>query len=262
MKLEDMAGHFSNWWGFTFVIAQAFQLFNIAGYGLMEFTFSSAVGSTVKAYYAMGIISTVCYFLVPISVFIFNCKQMAFSAILLGTLTFIVQMGIHTSFNLQSSWQFGVGWAGVGNGIVATIYMYFNDKVENEDKTMNLSSLFNSIAFFADNIANMGFVAFAFNSLMSTYDKANVIIGVLGFAFCGLAMIFSIYECKYLKLSFTALTFLCNLVAMAMVSKGWVVGSGSSTGDNAMAFGWISWVFSFAALIMILIEKKSEKNLN
>ena len=261
MKLEDMSGHFSNWWGFSFLIAQMFQLFNIASYYYMEVTAANnwlslfATATEMKAYYALALISTIFYFLVPVSVFVFNCKQMAFASILLATCAFIAQMGLYTSWNIHP-WQFGVGWAGAGNGIVATIYMHFNDKVESEDKTMNLSSLFNCIAFFCVNLANAGFTEFDFSNYSTTYDKAYVIIAIIGFAFCGLSMMFSIYECKYLKLSFTGLAFVCDLVAVAMATKGWTVGAFSATGDMLMAFSWITVVFSLAALVLILLEKK------
>merc|ERR1712048_582482 len=131
-----MCGHFSNWWGFSFLIAQAFQLFNIAGYADMQRVMKTSdwdnSDSLVKPFYALALVSTICYFLVPVSVFIFNCKQMAFTSILLATLAFIVQMGIYTHWGFDNAWQFGVGWAGVGNSVVATIYMHFNEKVENE----------------------------------------------------------------------------------------------------------------------------------
>lgn len=265
MKIGDLCSGesriWANWWGFQFIIAQTFQLFNVAGYATMEFSMSqSNWDAKSKAYFAMSLISTISYFLVTVGVLLFNCKQQAKAFLVLGTAAFIAQMAIYTTWSLTGTWQFGVGWAGVGNGVVATVYMFLmkNENDGEKTKVASISRLLNCTSFVFYNISYAGFMGWGFDGSWSVFMKSMIIIGVLGFCFLGLATFFSIYYCKQGKMITTALAFCCITTNMGMWASTWV-GVHSVTKTNMFACGWVSVGLSLVSLIMCCFEKDQEE---
>ena len=298
MKLGDLCGGsriWANWWGVPFIIAQTFQLFSVAGYATMELSMYLTWEAKTKAYFAMSLIATISYFLVTVGVLIFNCKQQAKAFLILGTAAYIAQMAIYTTWPLNYTWQFGVGWAGAGNGVVAIVFMFLmknesfsrsdnvfaitfsnksepitkfgvcvNESVQTKESegdvekknVASISGLLNCMSFVFYNIAFAGFFGWTFDDT-SVFSKSMTVIDVLGFCFLGLATFFSIYHCKQGKMITTALAFCCTVTAMGMVSSNYITG-GSETIVNMFASGWISVGLSLVALIMCFLEKDQE----
>jgi len=273
MKLNDLrcsggSRLWANWWGFQFIIAQTFQLFNAAGYATMQFSMSQPTwDAKSKAYFAMSLIATISYFLVTVGVLIFNCKQQAKAFLILGTAAYIAQMAIYTTWSFNAAWQFGVGWAGAGNGVVAIVYMFLmKNESEGDVEKKNVASIsgfLNCTSFMFYNIAFAGFLEWDFDDT-SVFSKSQNVIDVLGFCFLGLATFFSIYHCKQGKMITTALAFCCTVTAMGMFSSYMYsetiinTPNYSETVVNMFASGWISVGLSLVALIMCFLEKDQE----
>ena len=273
MKLGDLCGGsriWANWWGVPFIIAQTFQLFNVSGYVTMQVSMSQLTwDAKSKAYFAMSLIATISYFLVTVGVLIFNCKQQAKAFLILGTAAYIAQMAIYTTWSFNDAWQFGVGWAGAGNGVVAIVYMFLmkheplvwsseKEQYDNDEKkpVASISGFLNCTSFMFYNIAFAGFWGWDFDTT-SVFSKSMTVIDVLGFCFLGLATFFSIYHCKQGKMITTALAFCCTVTAMGMTSSNYITG-GIATTVNMFASGWISVGLSLVALIMCFLEKDQE----
>jgi hypothetical protein len=266
MKLNDLrcsggSRLWANWWGVQFIIAQTFQLFNVAGYATMELSMSlPSWDAKSKAYFAMSLIATISYFLVTVGVLIFNCKQQAKAFLILGTAAYIVQMAIHTTWDLKESWQFGVGWGGAANGVLAIVYMFLmkNESEGVEKKNVaSIAGLLNCTSFVFYNISFAGFLGWTFPATGTTFTKAMIVIDVIGFCFLGLATFFSIYHCKQGKTAMTALAFCCTVTAMGMWSSTYTTGGGPTV-VNLFACGWVSVGLTLVALIMCFLEKDQE----
>merc|ERR1712062_116603 len=215
----------------------------------------------------MTVIAFLSYFTVPVSYFILKCKKTQLAGLIIGTLAFLVQMSLSTSYNSEFDWHFGIGWGGVVNGILSCIYRWFHEDQKPTDDPKKFSSVLNCWACLFWAIANGGFVWVSMLFGEEPALSAAVIIDIFALISASIAMFFSFYECKTSKIIANVAT----LVIMIVDAGIWTyyfaepsavlfdyTGTVLSTGELvAFSFTWISVIASGLALIFVLfVEKK------
>ena len=250
-----MSGKWQSWWAFQFWIAQAFQIMSIFGYA--GFDAFSAIGAQGKAANAMAIIATLSFFLFPIFYFMTGCKMSQKISLVVGTCAFLVQMSLTSqkAWLQRDLWQFGIGWAGFVNAVLAAVYLFF-DKSGEEKPEAGLSSVMACSAFTFSFIASYGFSAWSAVWTAvggSTKMEAALIFDILGTAFAGFAVLFSFYNCAKGKMVNSGLAALCLFVGACIWSSEFA--SSTAVNDNAFAFHWLAAIASIATVALGFMKK-------
>ena len=258
-EFKDLiAGKWQSWWAFQFCIAQPFQIMSIFGHA--SFENFSATGAQGKIVSAMAIIATIAFFLFPLFYFLTGCKMSQKISLVVGYCAFLVQMVIMSqdSWNQTQFWQFWVGWVGLGNALLATVFLFL-DKSGEKKPDMGISSFTVCSAFAFSLIANCGFSVWSIRWTMeiekgSAKYSAALILDILGAVFAGFGVLSSFYNFAKGKWLGSGLAALCMFGGAFIHSSGFVFSNAALA--NAHLFRWLAAIASIASVVLIEIMKK------
>lgn len=263
-RLYDLVTSWTSWWMVSFIIAQTFQLINTAGYAVFEAIHTQPFFTSIyKTYYAFAMITTILFFMVPLTLFIFTNKKLTNGFLWSGTICYLIQMSLHSSFYSSEHVQNALGWAGFANAAIASTYLFFRRRKFEHDCPIHKhyesgtswSNFFNACVLVFLNITYAGFGSFVslFNGA-DIFQKACMVLACIGFALAGFTCLFSYYETKYVKAWFMFFSFAVNITVVAMSTSNFK--NLGNTDRNRLAFGWISVIFMFVSFVYHQIERK------